>query len=249
MDHVEEIFDLSEVKKRHIPKKSFYEKGDMNKRSIDLLKNDVERVYYISTFNELHGVPSYVTDEVCYNEITFMWVELRDKRRTEQVGAVLQQAIPKPVVLVLDYCNEIHISTALKRYSLLNKEKAVVEASFFSHCVDIKNPSDIEKMFLESLVLKYLSYENLYMMYKDLCNRISLSRVIGKVNRYPKDPSNVDSIMEIVYCIEEKEEMINKLEREKMKCRGLSKRMKLHAEIVHTKEEFNQLLQGLKEEF
>ena len=245
IDHVQQIFDLPKVKKTFVAKKSVYQESNLSRKGIKCISDNVGRIYFISTIDEGFGVPSYVTEELDYSSIEFIWVELKNNEY-KNAAKILQQCIPKPTVIVLDYEDEIKISTALKRKSAVSGDKVIIEEYYLSHLMDMNYLSEGEKEFLSSIKLRNLNYTNLYKMYLELCDKIFLSGLLDVIDFYPANISDIKLIKNKVYSIEERKDALSKIQGEYSRTGSFAHRMQLHIEIVKIKREIKRITEELK---
>lgn len=245
IEHVAQIFGLPKTKQTFFAKKNIYEGSSLKRKEINCIRDNVDKIYYIATFDSRFGVPEHITEEVNYAGIDFIWVELKEKEYKKTVLS-LQQCFPKPAVLVLDYRDEIMISTALKRNSMAELQKVVTEEYYFSHITDMSYISEEEKKFLDSMKLKKLDYSNLYRMYLDLCDKIILSRLLEIVGIYPGSNVDIQKVKKIMLKLEEKEACVRKLKSDYSRAGQFAGRMDIHVESVKTKREIKILTEELK---
>jgi hypothetical protein len=243
---VNDIFELPKIKERYLAKKKIYEMGNLNSREKKLISKKVERIYFVSTFNKAFGVPEYKTEEKKYTEINFIWVEMRVKNFNKSIAKILQTVIPKPLVLIFDYQDEIQINTALKRVNLNDKSKIIIEDLNFSHPIEIFSKDKEEKEFLNSIKINNLSYVDLHEMYKELNQKIFLSQLIDIIEFYSNNIENISEIRNKVYLIKEKEKVVKKLKRKQKRKKDFSDEMKIHIKIVEIEKEIKNIKNKLR---
>ena len=157
---------------RKLFKKQFYTLAKLNRASQEQFAKEVGAIVWTHTLKKgTINIPPFVTDTLEYIEIAYIHVHLQEKEHHKKIAQTIHR-IPYPVVLMMTYQNELCISTALKHINQSDVTKMTVDEHLYSSWMDLSALTKEEKAFLESLQLRHLSFENFYIFYQDICDRI-----------------------------------------------------------------------------
>ena len=84
----------------------------------------------------------------------------------------MQQTIPYPIVLLLEYDGKSLMNVCHKRTNQADSSKNTVEEHHFTEWIDVEDLRVNEEQFLTSLDVPKLSHINLYNFYCDIVDRI-----------------------------------------------------------------------------
>lgn len=85
----------------------------------------------------------------------------------------LRILLSNPFVLIMNSEDHMLLSLSPKRINRADNTKRTIESSISTDWIDTKNLGEFETLFLESLSLSSMSYENLYKLYEAIIERIS----------------------------------------------------------------------------
>ncbi|MHB9309409.1 DUF4391 domain-containing protein, partial [Fusobacterium polymorphum] len=166
------------------------------------------RFMYLVNFSN-SNIQSYISDNEKFEEIDFIKIILKEKGKENIISKLFHQLIPKSTVILLEFKNEILISTSDKR---TDKEKIILEEVFNSTWIDVEN-----KM-LKELEYKKLNSTNLKLFYEDITEKVRVINLSKKLNCENNiESENVDLLEELNKEIEElkllrkKETQINRI--------------------------------------
>ena len=207
-----EIFNLLKECKidKNIPKEIIYKNAEADEKLKRFFIDNVEKIRFMYLLNFSNSnIQDYINDKERFEEIDFIKIILKEKGKENIISKLFHQLIPKSTVIILEFKNEILISTSNKR---TDKEKIILEEVFNSNWVDIEN-----KM-LKDLEYKKLNSTNLKLFYENIVEKvriINLSRELNYKNSIESE--SVDLLEELNKEIEElkvlrkKETQINRV--------------------------------------
>jgi len=207
-----EIFNLPIECKidKNIPKEVIYKNAEANEKLKRIFIDNVEKIRFMYLLNFSNSnIQDYINDKERFEEIDFIKIILKERGKENIISKLFHQLIPKSTVIILEFKNEILISTSNKR---TDKEKIILEEVFNSNWVDIEN-----KM-LKDLEYKKLNSTNLKLFYENIIEKvriINLSRELNYKNSIKSE--NIDLLEELNKEIEElkllrkKETQINRV--------------------------------------
>ena len=207
-----EVFNLSNECKidKNIPKEVIYKNAEANEKLKRIFIDNVEKIRFMYLVNFSNSnIQSYISDNERFEEIDFIKIILKEKGKENIISKLFHQLIPKSTVIILEFKNEILISTSDKR---TDKEKIILEEVFNSTWIDVEN-----KM-LKELEYKKLNSTNLKLFYEDITEKVRVINLSKKLNCENSIKSeNVDLLEELNKEIEElkalrkKETQINRV--------------------------------------
>ena len=207
-----EIFNLPIECKidKNIPKEVIYKNAEANEKLKRIFIDNVEKIRFMYLLNFSNSnIQNYINDKERFEEIDFIKIVLREKGKENIISELFHHLIPKSTVILLEFKNEILISTSNKR---IDKERIIIEEVFNSNWIDVEN-----KM-LKELEYKKLNSTNLKLFYDDITEKvrvINLSRELNYKNSIKSE--NIDLLEELNKEIEElkllrkKETQINRV--------------------------------------
>ena len=207
-----EIFNLPIECKidKNIPKEVIYKNAEANDKLKRIFIDNVEKIRFMYLLNFLNSnIQSYISDNEKFEEIDFIKIILKEKEKENIISKLFHQLIPKSTVILLEFKNEILISTSDKR---TNKEKIILEEVFNSTWIDVEN-----KM-LKELEYKKLNSTNLKLFYEDITEKVRVINLSKKLNcENSIESENIDLLEKLNKEIEEfkvlrkKETQINRV--------------------------------------
>ena len=207
-----EIFNLPKECKidKNIPKEIIYKNAEADEKLKRVFIDNVEKIRFMYLLNFSNSnIQDYKNDKERFEEIDFIKIILKERGKENIISKLFHQLIPKSTVIILEFKNEILISTSNKR---TDKEKIILEEVFNSTWIDVEN-----KM-LKELEYKKLNSTNLKLFYENIIEKvriINLSRELNYKNSIKSE--NIDLLEELNKEIEElkllrkKETQINRV--------------------------------------
>jgi len=207
-----EIFNLPIECKidKNIPKEVIYKNAEANDKLKRVFIDTVEKIRFMYLLNFSNSnIQSYISDNEKFEEIDFIKIILKEKGKENIISKLFHQLIPKSTVIILEFKNEILISTSDKR---TDKEKIILEEVFNSTWIDVEN-----KM-LKELEYKKLNSTNLKLFYEDITEKVRVINLSKKLNcENSIESENIDLLEKLNTEIEElkvlrkKETQINRV--------------------------------------
>ena len=207
-----EIFNLPNECKidKNIPKEVIYKNTEADEKLKRVFIDNVEKIRFMYLLNFSNSnIQDYINDNERFEEIDFIKIILKEKGKENIISKLFHQLIPKSTIILLEFKNEILISTSDKR---TDKEKIILEEVFNSTWIDVEN-----KM-LKELEYKKLNSTNLKLFYEDIIEKVRVINLSKKLNCENSIKSeNVDLLEELNKEIEElkvirkKETQINRV--------------------------------------
>ena len=207
-----EIFNLPNECKidKNIPKEVIYKNAEANDKLKRVFIDTVEKIRFMYLLNFSNSnIQSYISDNERFEEIDFIKIILKEKGKENIISKLFHQLIPKSTVIILEFKNEILISTSDKR---TDKEKIILEEVFNSTWIDVEN-----KM-LKELEYKKLNSTNLKLFYGDITEKVRVINLSKKLNcENSIESENIDLLEKLNTEIEElkvlrkKETQINRV--------------------------------------
>lgn len=168
-------------------KKMFCENAVMNSSDKETFKNHIDKITLkYSLKEEVLNIPKFNDEELNYDEIEIIEVNLIDDSKYSKVCEIIQKTIPYPIVLVLTFNEKILINTAYKRVNKNDGEKNTVEKHVYSRWIDLDDMNDNEQEFMKSIDINNLSFSNMYKLYDSFVQKIdilNLSEISGDFNK------------------------------------------------------------------
>ena len=207
-----EIFNLPNRCKidKNIPKEIIYKNAEADEKLKRIFIDNVEKIRFLYLLNFSNSnIQNYINDKERFEEIDFIKIILKEKGKENIISKLFHQLIPKSTVIILEFKNEILISTSDKR---TDKEKIILEEVFNSNWIDVEN-----KM-LKELEYKKSNSTNLKLFFEDITEKVRVINLSKKLNCENSIKSeNVDLLEELNKEIEElkvirkKETQINRV--------------------------------------
>lgn len=249
IDKIIEILWLEKYQNiRKIPKNTFYKALDFSKTNEKIFTNDIENIFIISAINKNNiNILDYKTDELNYSEIYYLFVSLKSDKKISDIHKIIHTIIPNPVVLILNYKDNIIFSTAKKRINKNDKTKQVIERYFITEKIDINYLNNTDKEFLDDIYITKNSFENFFRFYMDISNKIVIFNLVNIRWWYKKTHlENIDKLIKRLDDIKKIELEITLLESEYKNEIAMWPKAVLHSKIVKKKQEIKNIEEEIK---
>jgi len=180
-----EIFNLDkEVIQNRKIKSIFYEHEKFNADKKRLFDSSVKDIKLISLFNEdTINISKYKDENYLYEEIYLIYISLEDNKSYKKIIDLIHEFIENPVILVLNYGNQMQLSGSITRINKHDIEKGITEDIFQSSWIDLDNES------IQYLDSKKFSYDSLRKFYEDYLRVVlcfNFIEIIGQFKYVPK---------------------------------------------------------------
>ena len=169
---------------KRVFKKMFYEHAALGVTDKKALAEDIDTVTWQYTLKpSTIPILPYVDEECDYPEIAVLQVDMKSERRVGRITEIVHRAIPYPLMVILVYGTTCLISVAHKRLSLAERGAIVVAEFHSTGWIDLAGPTEIERLFLDSLRFGEMPHTNYLAFYSGLVDRVlalKTARLTGK---------------------------------------------------------------------
>ena len=206
------IFNLPKGCKvdKNIPKEIIYRNAEADEKFKRIFIDNVEKIRYeyALTYGN-SNIEKYVKDEERYDEIHFIKIILKEKGKEKIVSKLLHQLIPKGTVFILEFGEEVLISTAIKR---IGNNRIGIEEIYNTDWINLENEklkdfdyinlsSTNMKLFYESIVEKVriinLSKDSKNIEKEDIDILETLNKEIEELKLLRKKETQTNRVVEI----------------------------------------------------
>ena len=178
---------------KKIFKKFFYEM-DLNATDKKAFSQDIVKITWSYTLKpETINIGKYEDGGREYLEVAVIAVELSSVKRYKRIAALIQRAIPYPVLLVFSYGDELALDLADKRISRSDSSKIMVEAGYDTDWLSINDLKGVQADFLNDFCLPNFSYHNFYDFYQDMVQRVIALNCATHSGRYSLSGQDIGS--------------------------------------------------------
>jgi len=226
-------------------KKLFQEHADLDITDKKALKDDIDKIRWVYTLKpSTLNIEAYRDDVWEYDEIAIIQIDLSSTARAQRIAAIVNKAIPYPVVLVFSFADTIAISITDKRINQADKSKWVIEDAWITEWFNPDAPNEAQQKFMHDMTMKGLSFVNFYAFYADIKNRVIALNTAEKSGSYALTSGDetlgrAEALRELEKLEQEKAELQNKLAKEKQ----MGRQVKMTTRIKKYADQIN----GLKE--
>ncbi|MFK5947760.1 MAG: DUF4391 domain-containing protein [Methylococcales bacterium] len=237
-----------------IYKKMLLDNTELTAKDKKLINDVIDAANWRYTLKpETINIPSYQTEALDYPEIAIIHISLKSDKQTKRLMGIIQRVIPYPLLIVVNYKNNIWFNLANKRQSLADSHKLTIEESFDSEWINEDSLTDIEEQFIQSLVCKEFDWTNMYCFYQSMVQRLLAFQtaqytdefVIKKqlsVNENNKNDINQQAQLTKIKSIEQQQ---NQLKVELKKESQFNEKLNLNMRIKQYQQQIEQLTQEL----
>lgn len=203
------IFNLPKGCKvdKNIPKEIIYRNAEADEKFKRIFIDNVEKIRYeyALTYGN-SNIEKYIKDGERYDEIHFIKIILKEKGKEKIVSKLLHQLIPKGTVFILEFGEEILISTAIKR---IGNNRIVIEEIYNTDWINLENDK------LKNFDYTNLNSTNMKLLYESIVEKIRIINLSKNSENIEKQ--NIDILETLNKEIEElkllrkKETQINRV--------------------------------------
>jgi len=176
--HVEQFYQHLGLPKacllaKRIYKKQFHDNAKLTSAEKKALSEDVDTIEWRYTLKpSTINIPRYVTEELDYSEVALLHIRLKEAKRQQLIGKLIQRAIPYPMVLVMEHGGSLLIQVADKRINQADSDKMVIESFWDTGWISLAEPADVQQRLLDDFCVTDFSYANFYAFYQSIFHRI-----------------------------------------------------------------------------
>lgn len=223
---------------KRVFKKLFEENAKLDATDKKALSEDVEEIRWIYTLKPATiNIARHQDDVYDYPEIAFLHISLKSTKRLRRLAHVAQHAIPYPLILIFSHGDKVALSVADKRINQADREKWVIEQSWFTDWIDLQAPEEHQKAYLEDCDIHNLPFKNFYDFYRGFQDRIITLNCADKTGYYQPDanPDRREYLGEIERLEREIAELRNTLKKESQFNRRTELNMKIKNRVDQIK--------------
>lgn len=162
------IFNLPKGCKvdKNIPKEIIYKNAEADEKFKRIFIDNVEKIRYeyALTYGN-SNIEKYVKDEERYDEIHFIKIILKEKGKEKIVSKLFHQLIPKGTIFILEFGEEVLISTAIKR---IGNNRIGIEEIYNTNWINLEN----EK--LKDFDYSNLNSTNMKLLYESIVEKVRI---------------------------------------------------------------------------
>ena len=163
-----------------IPKKDFFEAGDLKTKDKKIFTDLIKQINWCYNFTEDNiRVNKYIDEIRSYDEVELINVILKydnvhkigigkfkEDEKIDRVADIVMRFIPYPVILTIQYENDLKFYGAHIRESKADYDKIVIDGKILStNWMDIDNLSEIEDDFISKIQFDNLERTDFYKFY------------------------------------------------------------------------------------
>jgi len=208
---------------KRIYKTQFYENGQLNAADRKAFVEDIDYIEWRYTLKpSTINIPKHDDETHEYLEVAVLLVLLTDIRRSARIAAVIQKAIPYPLLIILICGEQVELNVAEKRINRADSNKIVVEAIHDTGWISLGTPEPWQADFLDDFCITNFSYQNFLAFYQDIVKRFISLKCAVYTGQYSlktangiSDADRLEGLRQIGKHQQERIETRNKLKKEK----------------------------------
>ena len=244
-----------------IPKKEIFEAAELNNKDKRIFTDLIKQIKWCYNFTEDNiRVSKYSDDLRNYDEVEVINITLKydnvhkidigkfkEDDKIDRIADIVMRFIPYPIILTVQYDNELKFYAAHIRESKADYDKIVIDGKILStNWMDIDNLSEIEEDFISKIQFDNLERSNFYSFYNSYFEAVvqhdGALMAGGIVNL------SVEEIRKIYDEISILDSKIKEIEKEISDENNFNDKMKLNIKAHKFKEEREMLINELKGE-
>lgn len=244
-----------------IPKKEVFEAANLNSKDKRIFTDLIKQIKWCYNFTEDNvRVDKFIDEERRYEEVELININLKydnvhkidigkfkEDDKIDRIADIVMRFIPYPIILTIQYENELKFYTAHIRESKADPEKIVIDGKILStNWMDIDNLSEIEDDFISKIQFHNLDRTDFYNFYNSYFEAVvqhdGAIMAGGTVNL------TVEEIKKIYDEISVLDSKIKEIEKEISEEDNFNAKMELNIKAHRFKEEKEMLLNELKGE-
>lgn len=244
-----------------IPKKEVFEAADLKNKDKRIFTDLIKQIKWCYNFTEDNiRVEKYVDEKRRYDEVELININLKydnvhkidvgkfkEDDKIDRIADIVMRFIPYPIILTMQYDNELKFYTAHIRESKADYDKIVIDGKILStNWMDIDNLNEIEDDFISKIQLDNLDRADFYSFYNSYFEAIvqhdGAIMAGGIVNL---SVGEIKKIYDEIFILDSK---IKEVEKEISQEDNFNAKMDLNIKAHKFKEEKEKLINELKGE-
>ena len=235
---------------RKIPKKLFYEEGNLTSTDKDIFTKDIKKIVLEYMFSEDRiNIKPYRDEEVECEEIAVIRVILENDKKYKRRCEIIQKSIPYSIILICELEDKILFNVANKKVNKVDCDKNTIDEMLFTEWINLDSQIDADRRFFEKLNVSSWSYINLHKFYNSFVDNIN----IHNATKYSNDIETLNSLD--VNVVKDITDRIEKLSLEIANLRNnlkkevqFNKKIEINIKIKKIEEQQKKLILSLKGE-
>lgn len=168
IENLLELPDPCQVKNK-IPKKDFYEMGELKYKDIQIFTKNIEQITWQYTIKpETTNIALYKDQEKVYEEIEIINIQLRKDTKISEISNIIFQTIPYPQIQIYEYLEYLKIIVAPIRENKADSSKVTLIDAIDTPWINTDKLDLKDKRYLEKIKIDNLTHENLYKLYNNI---------------------------------------------------------------------------------
>ena len=211
-------------------KKLFYENADLSSSDRTLFIDGISKITWLYCLKpETINIKAFKDDIRDYPEIEVIEVEVLKDAKLRRIAEIIMRTIPYPMLLIFKLDNKIQLYAAHQRTNQNDSSKNTIE-EFIATDWLYSNSSLFEK-----LDIKQMRFTNLYSLYSDIVDAISIFNVSGILPSMPVMTG--EDARQLSASIETLEQEITALKAKLKKETQFNRKMEINIEIKKLEKE------------
>ena len=244
-----------------IPKKEVFEAADLKNKDKRIFTDLIKQIKWCYNFTEDNiRVEKYVDEKRRYEEVELININLKydnvhkidvgkfkEDDKIDRIADIVMRFIPYPIILTMQYDNELKFYSAHIRESKADYDKIVIDGKILStNWMDIDNLSEIEDDFISKIQFDNLERTNFYSFYNSYFEAIVQHD--GAITAGGTVNLSVEEIKKIYDEISVLDSKIKEIEKEISQEDNFNAKMDLNIKAHEFKQEKEELINELKGE-
>lgn len=226
---------------RKLFKKQFLENFFLTVNEKKCLSECVENITLKNLLNkDSINILPFKNETYSYQEIAVINVEINNQKKSKEIANIILH-IPYPVILILNYKEQIQINISPKRLNMSDTTKLVVEEQYFTKWIDTTNLQQLENEFLNSLD----SIKHPFTNFKDFFESLIKSVITFNASEISGKFESKENTREILQEIKGIEIIIQDIKSKIPKETNFNDKVKLNIELKLQKDKIDKLMEKL----
>lgn len=192
---------------KNLPKEIIYKNADADEKFKRIFIDNVEKIRYeYALTNGNSNIEKYIKDDERYDEIHFIRIILKEKGKEKIVSKLLHQLIPKGTVFVLEFKDEISISTAIKK---IGNNRINIDEIYNTDWINLENDK------LKDFDYSNLNSTNMKLLYESIVEKVRIINLSKDCENIEKEDidilENLNKEIEELKLLRKKETQTNRV--------------------------------------
>lgn len=233
---------------KRVFKKLFQENAKLDVTDKKALKDDVVEIRWLYTLKpSTINIARYADKLRDYPEVAILHIALSSPARAKRIAALVQRAIPYPLILLFSHEAKLAVSVCDKRINQADKSKWVIEHNWITEWIDLNSIQPHQQAFIDECSIKGMSFKDFHSFYQDFTSRVIALNCANKTGSYSRGSTAesskcVELLAELEKLEAAKSELRNRLKNEKQ----MGKQVEINGKIKSITDEAESILAKLK---